>query len=254
MFKSKNQKLLEIKKHTPSKILSTYIDAYWSIKNISSNDIEIPIVPDGCMDIIYQNKKIFFVGVMSEAILVNTKSDEYTFGIRFKPSILSQILDVKASDFLDKKVELKSVCLQLFKKLNFFEEDEDKKVEKLNSIFEEILKDIKPNKNIIKAIDFIILHNGDVRLNDLEQKLKLSSRHIERLFKNYIGYSPKKFCNIIRFFIIFKRTIKQDLDNFALESYEYGYCDQSHLNKEFKKFSNFSPTHKIMSIFCNTKD
>ncbi len=254
MSKPKNQKSLEIKKHTPSKILCTYIDAYWSIKNISNSDIEIPIVPDSCMDIIYQNKRIFCVGVMSEAILVNTKSGEYTFGIRFKPSILSQVLDIKASDFLDKKIELKSVCLQLFKKLNFFEANEDKKVEKLNGIFKEILKDIKPNKDIIKAIDFISHHRGDIKVSDLEQKLNLSSRQIERLFKRYIGYSPKKFCNIIRFFIIFKKIIKQDLDNLTLKAYEYGYCDQSHLNKEFKKFSNFTPTHKIMSIFYNTKD
>jgi hypothetical protein len=41
-------KPLYFKKYQPSNKLINYIDAYWSIENVSKNSISIPIVPDGC--------------------------------------------------------------------------------------------------------------------------------------------------------------------------------------------------------------
>lgn len=245
---------LNIKKYTPSSKLTNYIDAYWSIKNISSFDVEMPIVPDGCMDIIYQDGKLLCVGAMSEAFIVKIKPNDYSFGIRFKPSILPLLLDIKGNNLTDKKIALIDISTKLFTMLDFKEEDENKKVVKLDAIFEKLFEKIEVNKSIVKAVEFIVSNQGNIQIKDLEQKLGLSSRQIQRLFQNYIGYSTKKFCNIIRFFSLFKELIKKDIKNLSMKSYDYGYCDQAHLNKEFKKFSNFTPTDELMSVFYNTKD
>ena len=189
---------------------------------------------------------------MSEAIIVSAKPSEYTFGIRFKPSILAQFLDINVSNLTDKKLLLKDISTELFKLLSFQEKDENKKVKRLNIIFENIFKNINFNSTVVKAVKYVNLNKGNIQIKDLEKELKLSSRQIERLFQNYIGYSPKKFCNIIRFFSLFKELIKSYKNNLSHKAYDYGYCDQAHLNKEFKKFSNFTPTDEIMSVFYNT--
>lgn len=243
---------LDIKKYSPQKYVSKFIDGYWSIKNISSKDVEIPIVPDGCMDIIFQERNIFLIGAMSEGIIIKSIPNEYTFGVRFKPSILPQILNINASDFTDKKVPLVDISLELFNDFNFEDEDEIQKVKKLDKVFEKQIVDIKINQNILSAIDLIKQYQGNIQINELEKQLNLSSRQIERLFQNFVGYSPKKFCNITRFFTLFKEVIKTNISNYSLKAYDYGYCDQSHLNKEFKKFANFTPTDEIMSVFYNT--
>ncbi|WP_428739297.1 DUF6597 domain-containing transcriptional factor [Sulfurimonas sp.] len=246
-------KQLDIKKYTPSLKLQNCIDAYWSVKNIYTKDVQIPIVPDGCMDIIYQDGKILCIGAMSEAFIVSAKPREYTFGIRFKPSVLPQLLKINASEFTDKKVFLQELSLELFSWLDFQELDEQKKVLKLNDIFEKEFENIELNQSITKAIEFIVDFQGNIQVSKLQEQLHLSSRQIERLFQNYVGYSAKKFCNIVRFFTLFKELI-QDKKELSLKAYDYGYCDQAHLNKEFKKFSNFTPTHEIMSVFYNTKN
>ena len=109
------------------------------------------------------------------------------------------------------------------------------------------------NEKIIKAIDKIINHRGNIALKELEEYIDLSNRQLRRLFQNYLGYSPKKFCNIVRFFDLFKELMKNNGENLSSKAYEFGYCDQSHLNKEFKKFSNLFPTHEMMSLFYKTK-
>jgi len=247
-------KQLNIKKYSPASALRNSIDAYWSIKNISAQEISIPIVPDGCMDIIYQAGEIVCIGAMSEALLVHIQAHEYTFGIRFKPSVLPQLLDLKAYTLTDKRVALSDLSLDLFTLLNFDEEDESKKVFALDEIFKQKFEPIVLNQTIVNAVEYIVSHQGNIQVSELQKQLDLSTRQIERLFQNYIGYSAKKFCNIVRFFTLFKEIIQQDVQNLSLKAYDYGYCDQAHLNKEFKKFSNFTPTHEIMSVFYKTKE
>ena len=246
-------KKLYTKKYSASNTLLNYIDAYWIIQNQSDITIDIPIVPDGCMDIIYQNDELILVGAMDEGIVVSAKPNDYSFGIRFKPAVFAYLIDKKCSSFTNRILPLKDVSQELFDLLNFNEKDENTKVESLNRLFETLFKDIKLNENISHVISQIIKNKGDIQINDMLKSIKISQRQLERLFLNYVGYSPKKFSNIIRFFYTYKDLLKSGTDNLIEKAYDYGYCDQAHFNKEFKKFSNFSPTDEIMSIFYNTK-
>jgi AraC-like DNA-binding protein len=252
-MKTIQSKQLIIKKYKPSNKLITYIDAYWSIENVSEKNISIPIVPDGCMDIIYKNSDLVFVGAMSESKIVEILPSDYSFGIRFKPAVFAHLIKINSNQYINKVVPLKSLSQDLFNQIIINKNDELKTVDSLNQLFEPLFEKIKFNEKIIKAIDRIISHQGNISLKELEEYIDLSNRQLRRLFQNYLGYSPKKFCNIVRFFDLFKELIKNNIDNLSSKAYEFGYCDQSHLNKEFKKFSNFFPTHEMMSLFYKTK-
>ena len=246
-------KQLITKKYKPSNKLIKYIDAYWSIENLSKKSISIPIVPDGCMDIIYKNGELVFVGAMSESKIVEILPDNYSFGIRFKPAVFAHLIKINSNQYINKVVPLKSLSQDLFNQIIINKNDELKTVDNLNQLFEPLFEKINFNEKIIKAIDRIISHQGDISIKDLEEYIDLSNRQLRRLFQNYLGYPPKKFCNIVRFFDLFKELIKNNIDNLSSKAYEFGYCDQSHLYKEFKKFSNFFPTHEMMSLFYKTK-
>ncbi len=244
---------LETQKYKPSLALHRLIDAYWSIKNISSKNILMPIVPDGCMDIIYNNTQLMLVGAMSESKSITIKVGDYSFGIRFRPSVLPQLLNIEAHTFINRVVPLAEVSPSLRNQLDSYGSDEAQKVILLDALFQSLCEKTTFNQTILDLIDYITLHQGVRTMHDLENYAKLSSRQIERLFKHFVGYTPKKFCNILRFFTVFKEVIKQDIPNFSATAYDFGYCDQSHFNKEFKKFSQFFPTHEIMSVFYKTK-
>jgi AraC-like DNA-binding protein len=63
---------------------------------------------------------------------------------------------------------------------------------------------------------------------------------LERKFKDYSGFSPKDFFNIVRFKNVLKEAEqkRKPLAQIAIDS---GYYDQSHFTNEFKKFSGYSP-------------
>jgi len=54
-------------KKKPKANLRDYIDAYWSVQNNTKSDVMIPIIPDGCVDIVIINGDIFLVGLMEFA-------------------------------------------------------------------------------------------------------------------------------------------------------------------------------------------
>lgn len=244
---------LDIKKYQPSNKLIKYIDAYWSIENISKSTISMPIVPDGCMDIICKNDELIFVGTMSESKIVEILPCDYSFGIRFKPAVFAHLIKIDSNQYLNKIVPLKSLSHDLCAQIIVNKKDELQTVNTLNRLFEPLFEKIEFNQKIIKAVDTIINHRGNIALKELEEDIALSNRQLRRLFQNYLGYSPKKFCNIVRFFVLFKELIKNNGENLSLKAYDFGYYNQSHLNKEFKKFSSFFPTHEMMSLFYKTK-
>ena len=106
---------------------------------------------------------------------------------------------------------------------------------------------------MLRIIDEIMFKEGNLSIKEISQTYDINSRQLERLFNNLLGFSPKKFTNIIRFFYAFKSLMKNGFNELSLKALGFGYYDQAHFNKEFKKFSNFTPTDEVMSFFYNIK-
>lgn len=209
------------------------------------------------MDIIYKKtsltEEIILVGAMDKGIVVLLAPNDSYFGIRFKPSILSFVLNQKMNKYSNKIVSLKDVSIEFYNKFNSFKEENILNIEKLNFLFEEIILEIQIDNRVIDSINFIERHQGNIEIKDLIKKVSITQRQLERLFLNYLGYSPKKFIRVIRFYNIHKNIVKNGIKNLSAVANAYGYYDQAHFNKEYKEFTNFSPKAENMSILYNTK-
>jgi methylphosphotriester-DNA--protein-cysteine methyltransferase len=98
----------------------------------------------------------------------------------------------------------------------------------------------KPNIIAAEGARLIMCRDGKVRTRDLAAALGWSRRHIERVFLNEIGLTPKEFAGLVRF----RRAEKAlraggSLADIALEA---GYYDQSHLANDIKRYSGAVPS------------
>lgn len=84
--------------------------------------------------------------------------------------------------------------------------------------------------------ELIFESNGMAGIKDLCEAGNKSERQLQRLFKKYIGLSPKYYARIIRFNYIF-RLIKEKERSWAEIVFESGYYDQSHFIRNFKAFT-----------------
>ncbi len=84
--------------------------------------------------------------------------------------------------------------------------------------------------------------NGQVNIGRLAGLVGLSSRQLERRFKEQVGMSPKQLCRSLRFKNIFKNIATSHTDCWVSTAQACGYYDQSHLIKDFKHYLGSSPT------------
>ncbi len=97
--------------------------------------------------------------------------------------------------------------------------------------------------NILDKALLLILSNLDyLSIEKLATELKISRRHLNRLFNSHFGISVKKFNEIV----LFRKTLEQKLfenteQSFTTLAYKFNYCDQSHLNKVYQNFTSNSP-------------
>ena len=77
----------------------------------------------------------------------------------------------------------------------------------------------------------------------------LSNRQLERRIRKATGSTPKEVTKRTRFEKIRKALIEGRYDNISELAREYGYVDQSHLNKEFRSFTGMTPV-QFRDKFC----
>jgi AraC-like DNA-binding protein len=122
------------------------------------------------------------------------------------------------------------------------------KVQILNAFFNELTtKKAFSNQTIIHStLNYILKNKGAVTVNHLVKYTGYTERHIERIFNESIGLNPKKFGNIVKLhFFLNLLKYKSNQSNITDLCYEAGYADQSHLIKEFKKYTGITPTQYL---------
>lgn len=124
-------------------------------------------------------------------------------------------------------------------------------VENRVSLMLEFIEDVYKERKeplvwLERAITDIINANGNIEIQEIIEKVKVSDRHFRRVFKEIVGMPPKHFCKVLQINTIFQMMEQKNegLLNLALEC---GYFDQSHFISDFKKYIGETPTNFLKS-------
>ena len=97
------------------------------------------------------------------------------------------------------------------------------------------------DNRLYEAIEIILEKFGVVQL-EKDLNTGISQRQLRRLFKYYIGDTPKTFSKVVRFQNILRaKPSTQSLKQNKL-FFDQGYYDQAHFIKEFKNFYGVTPS------------
>jgi AraC-like DNA-binding protein len=111
-----------------------------------------------------------------------------------------------------------------------------------------LIKQVKKSKLLIDDACLQLLHNSNkLTVQDIAREACLSTKQLERKFKERTGVNPKLFERIIRFDKAFRlRNARADFDWLRI-AVECNYHDYQHLTKEYKDFTGLTPTafHEI---------
>lgn len=93
----------------------------------------------------------------------------------------------------------------------------------------------------ISAVKFVIHSEERYTVQHLSEKFNLSERQFERKFREYSGFTPKKYMRLVRFGEACNHYAETNQKSMTEIAHQCGYYDQSHFIKEFKCFSGYHP-------------
>ena len=204
---------------------------------------EIVTIPDGCIDIeiVYKDDKIYSMlcGSHIEGMLSEVGNYDYCFGVKFRPGLLPSAINANVSNIIDARIDLQkfmsidNIENELFRKSSF-----ENKVDYFTQMFD--VKNLKKDDIDITTyvIEHIEKHCGVVNVVQLVEEIGYSQCYVNRIFKNNVGLSVKKYAEIVRL----QESIRMINKDSGRDIYGIlGYYDQSHFIKSFKKFTTFTP-------------
>lgn len=92
-----------------------------------------------------------------------------------------------------------------------------------------------------EAVNAIESKKGQVNVEALARMVGLSSRQLERRFKERVGMSPKQLSRSVRFKAVFRHFAASVPDSCAATALACGYYDQSHMIHDFKHYTGMAP-------------
>lgn len=242
----------------PCEALKPYICCFWgtpkSYTNIPYSDIKYGLVtPDTCMDIIFNmnlsENKIhdIFCGINDSSIVSqsdNSKSTLSCFAIRFNFWAVPLFSDDSMKEVLNAYVDVEAYFKNFRRELEPILQSYNSIRERAAAAEQYLLKKLRPerqNGNVMNSIYAILKSRGTTQISDLSHYTSVSQRQLERLFIEFVGLTPKKLSNLVRYQYLWRDIVYKPSFNIQDAVFKYRFTDQAHLLKEFKKYHSMTP-------------
>lgn len=98
----------------------------------------------------------------------------------------------------------------------------------------------KYNHNLLNTIYHILNEKGAVSVKEMCSYTVVNQRQLERLFQEYIGTTPKKISNLVRYQnVLYDLMYSNEFDVQDMVE-KYKFTDQPHMLNEFKKYHSMT--------------
>ncbi len=227
----------------PSAGLQRYIHSFVQVS--VDKPTPYPVIPDGIASLFISKTSTQLVAAMTKVTEFTLPEAGEYFGVRFVPGALHRLFGIDLSETRDQIIDTScyegSVLSRLHTKL--YPAPYEKKVAVSESLLDAGKKpqESKNEKVLGAALAFIYSAQGKLCIEeDLAGRLDVSSRQLNRIFASYIGMSAKRFAQVVRLQNVC-RYLAEAPSGSLVASGIYGYFDQAHLLKDFRKHLSAYP-------------
>jgi AraC-like DNA-binding protein len=253
---------------TPPPPLAAFVDCLWYSEGLQGTHARERLLPNGESGIVFDLRerpsRIFnpddpcewetyspavFCGARTDYFLLDTSQQERVIGIQFRPGGAFPFLGMPASEVAHRTYSLDDIwsthaALIREELLN------SQSVPAMFSVLERaLLSRLKRAPFLHPAVAFAAAKlskpAGNTRVQDVVDRIGMSSRHLKELFRAQTGLAPKAFQRVRRFQHVLQALRRDFEEPGATLAAECGYYDQAHFIHDFKHFSGTTPSEYV---------
>lgn len=248
----------------PSPLLQHQVKCFWIFENSYGDNHLERMIPDGYLDFVFhygqrpkliiEGKEIhktenFLGGHLVNAGMLKFSGDLKMFGIKFHPWASASLYQMPAHELNNLRIPVKDIMGKWANEYAcmMYEELNKKNYERVITQLETVLKKkfLQPSDNrqkILKcSFEKIASTNGSVSIDAVSSNLGVSTRYLQKIFKEKKGMPFQHYCRMIRLQKVLQHIKTGNFNSLTDLTYSYGYYDQSHFIKDFNSFTGLSP-------------
>lgn len=198
--------------------------------------------------------RAFIMGQMSKPLSLDpSQGSPALIGVRFRPWGLRAFLGSATSELADRRLNVADVAPAEAEVLVDQIASANTLAERATVLQRFVNSFVKSNDRyhdtqVSSWSQRVMSAEGDLRLTNLARECDISLRQLERRFQAQVGLTPRLFANVVRFRSVFDKLNGQTLPEWASLATDAGYFDQSHMNRDFRRFLGLSPTAYVAQL------
>lgn len=242
----------------PSPALCRYIRYYWILQTDAADAVTERTFPEGCIQLFFHKRSPLFSLAdqkLQPRNFICGHGDGYTdicttgavemLVVVFQPHAAKLFFRKPLSLFQGEHVAVEDLEDRALAELTRKIADTQSHTGCIALIEEFLLRRLAmgPDYNVDRLGALLRHINLDpyMDVGQLANAACLSTKQLTRIFAEYIGASPKEFLRIIRIQRALFLLQQNPQYNFAQVAYGCGFADQSHMIREFKLFTGYTP-------------
>lgn len=250
--------------HRPGPPLGGFVDCLWYYNGYSAGHKRERALPTGTVELVvnlredrihvfrdesdlsgFHCRGSILCGPHSGYFVLDTTQQKSVVGVHFKPGGAAPFLGAPADEFTDRHIGLEDVwgvqARQQRDRLMEARAPEAMFTVLESALLARLVRQLAPGPAVAAALVQLTRAPEVTRIGAVCGESGYGAKRFIELFRAAVGLTPKVYCRIQRFQGVVRRLANGRSVDWAGVAVGSGYCDQSHLNREFRAFSGVTP-------------
>lgn len=250
---------LSYREYAPDPELRAHVRCLWEMRGPCDEPTSQLIVPDGCTGLVLNfggpleqvvdesavsRPDALFIGEVRRPFSMRSRGQTELLGVSFWPGAARCFVDATPGEVVDRMADATLLRASLAREIARTAQSAEP-AERSALLQQALRRELDPRNGpgalVRAALRELWRDDGGVAIEDLAARLGVSRRHLERQFVADVGVAPKSLAGVLRFRRLLRALDEAPSPGWSGVAADHGYYDQSHLIRDFKRFTGRSP-------------
>jgi AraC-like DNA-binding protein len=248
----------------PGAPLDRFVECLWHSAGYAPSHGKERVLPTGTVELVFdlRNERIrlfddendtaggcfsaaVVTGAQSRYFVLETSQQSAVVGVYFRPGGAFPFLGLPLSEIMDGHVGLEDIWGQHAFELREQLQEAKTSLTLFDVLENALLKRLRePTATYLAVVDAVAQISAGPSLSRVRQisdSMGYNPKRFIRLFHDAVGLTPKLFCRVQRFQMLLDGIVGGGHIEWSRAALDCGYCDQSHMIRDFRAFSGLTP-------------
>jgi len=244
--------------HAPPDALAPVLHCLWTFEDDGPAGGPQRIVPDGRCELVVHfgapyretdadapQGRVVFAGQLTHPLWLEATGASGVVGARFHPATARAFLDMPMDRATDQRLDLTRLWPGETRALAREVDAAKTLEERVQAVAQFVLRRVggsQVDESVQRCVMAFRDTGGMMPVQAAAEIAGIGRRQLERRFLDVVGVSPALFANVLRFRSVFEAIEHDSARPWTDAAIAAGYFDQSHLNRDFRRFVGCTPT------------